>query len=181
MINHLFPLDFYFKSRISNLDEILDVADKLTEYRSENPHWGAGCTVKTVSMDKVDWHPLLGCAIRKFSKELNWNKVINVDCPWINFYERNGFQEIHHHENCDFGAVIFLNDGKDFSRFFFKNRMCGLIPPTMDRIMDIGDEWIPEVTSGDVLFFPAYTLHGVTPHNSDVMRKTLAFNIKLPQ
>ena len=69
MINHLFPLDFYFKSKISNLDEILDVADKLTEYRSENPHWGDGCTVKTVSMDKVDWHSQPWVCYEKFSKE----------------------------------------------------------------------------------------------------------------
>jgi hypothetical protein len=181
MINTLFPLDFYIQSKISNIDEICDVADKLAEYRTQNNKWGNGCTVETVSMDKVDWHPLLECAMSKFNEEIKWGNDIRVDCPWINFYERNSFQEIHHHKDCDFAAVIFLNSGKDFSKFFFKNRICGLIPPTMDRILNIGDAWYPEVASGDVVFFPAYTLHGVTPHNSNIIRKTLSFNIKLSQ
>ena len=33
--------------------------------------------------------------------------------------------------------------------------------------------------AGDVLLFPSYMLHGVTPHNSKKPRRTVSFNIHL--
>ena len=81
MINTLFPLDFYIQSKISNIDEICDVADKLAEYRTQNNKWGNGCTVETVSMDKVDWHPLLECAMSKFNEEIKWVTIYELIVP----------------------------------------------------------------------------------------------------
>ena len=33
------------------------------------------------------------------------------------------------------------------------------------------------IKAGDIIFFPSYICHGVTPHNSDVTRKTFAANM----
>ena len=35
------------------------------------------------------------------------------------------------------------------------------------------------VQKGEVIFFPGHVLHGVTPHLSDEVRKTIATNISL--
>ena len=32
---------------------------------------------------------------------------------------------------------------------------------------------------GDILFFPSHILHGLSSHNSDVIRKTLSFNFDI--
>ena len=34
-----------------------------------------------------------------------------------------------------------------------------------------------EFMAGDVLLFPSHMLHGVSPHNSDIIRKTFSFNV----
>ena len=69
----------------------------------------------------------------------------------------------------------------NFAQFYFHHR----------HHSDWSEEWrslfFPESRvylrgeKGQVLFFPSHMMHGVTPHNSDKLRKTVAFNIKLQQ
>ena len=71
---------------------------------------------------------------------------------------------------------MMLNSGKDFAGFYFANRMMGLTPTKY--VVDTS--FVPDMEPGDVLFFPSYVLHGVSPHNSDIIRASISFNIKLP-
>ena len=182
-VNRIFPLDFFIKIRPPNFKEILSEVNKIeskVDLNEKNDHsWGSNCNVKTVSLDKDAWIPFLNPAIKQFSGQVGINHLVSIDAPWINFYKRNYFQEVHHHVNSDFATVLFLNSGENFAKFYFHNRLAGLIPPKIKTLASMGDSCFPPVEPGDMLFFPSYLLHGVTPHRSDEIRKTLSFNITI--
>ena len=46
-------------------------------------------------------------------------------------------------------------------------------------MVNYSDNYTPELKTGDFIVFPSHILHGVTPHNSDSVRKTLSFNINI--
>lgn len=183
MITQLFPIDFFIQIKPPNFEEILSKVNKIevddSEIQKEN--WGTNCIVKTISLDREEWRPILNPAIKQFCGQIGWNGSVQTDYPWVNFYKRNYFQEVHRHVNCDFATVLFLNSGEDFARFYFQNRMMGFIPPLIENLANIRDAWYPDIVPGDMLFFPAYTLHGVSPHLSEEVRKTLSFNITLSE
>ena len=182
-VTKIFPLDFFIKIRPPNFQEILSEVNKIeskVDLNEKNVHsWGGNCNVKTVSLDKDKWIPFLNPAIKQFSVQVGINHLVSIDDPWINFYKRNYFQEVHHHANSDFATVLCLNSGENFAKFYFQNRLTGLIPPKIKELAGIGDSWYPSMEPGDMLFFPSYLLHGVTPHQSDDIRKTLSFNITI--
>jgi len=182
MITQLFPTDFFVKVRPPNLEEIFSKVSSIeVDIDSiQKREWSANCTVKTINLDQSEWVPLLTPGVQDFFKQVGFWGTINIEKPWINFYKRGYFQEVHHHSanNSSFSSVLFLNSGRDYARFYFQNRMCGYIPPLIEKLANISDFWYPDVEPGDMLFFPSYLLHGVSPHCSDEIRKTLSFNIE---
>ena len=104
-------------------------------------------------------------------------KILN---PWLNKYSRGGFQEIHYHDDCDIAGVVFLNDGEDFSKFYFWDAHHTSFTKPWIKIltqMKLSNIYYPEVKAGDVLLFPSHMLHGVSPHNCDIIRETFSFNV----
>ena len=184
MINYLFPSDFYFQYECPNSSQIIASIDAIDEKKSDlNTHeWGDVCNVKTIYIDDFEWvKHHFSLVLKQFLDEINYRGSIKIDTPWINLYTYNNFQEIHHHSGADFdfASVFFCNDGENFSNFYFQNRMCGLTPPILSEIFKTEDSFFPGISAGDMLIFPAHTLHGVSPHRSNVVRKTLSFNFKL--
>ena len=178
MIRQLFPVDFFVKVRPPNFEEIISKVTALNSESIKGEKWSVNCNVKTIRLNQSEWVPILTPGVQKFFRQIGWQGNVVIQRPWINFYDRGCFQEVHHHANCDFASVLFLNSGEDYARFYFQNRMCGYIPPLIKRLADIGDFWYPDIEPGDMLFFPSYLLHGVSPHHSDEIRKTLSFNIE---
>ena len=77
-------------------------------------------------------------------------------------------------------APVFLNDGEDFSKFYFwDSNHTAFTKPWIKILtqMKLSNIYYPEVKAGDVLLFPSHMLHGVSPHNSDIIRKTFSFNV----
>lgn len=181
MITRLFPIDFFIKVTPPNIDEIISKVENLEVGDSElqDKDWGTNCIVKTTSLDRDEWRPILNPCLKQFCGQIGWNGGVQTDYPWVNFYKRNYFQEVHRHVNCDFASVLFLNSGENFARFYFQNRMMGFVPPLIEKLAHISDAWYPDIEPGDMFFFPSYLLHGVSPHLSDEVRKTLSFNITL--
>jgi len=180
MITQLFPLDFFIKVRPSNFEEILSNVSSLQVDDGsiqQDENWGSNCTVKTIHLDQDEWQSVLAPGIRQFCGQVGWNGNFVVHESWINFYKRGYFQEPHSHRGCDFASVVFLNNGEDYAKFYFQNRMSGYVPPLIEHLTGISDAWYPNIEPGDMFFFPSYLLHGVSPHYSDEIRKTLSFNI----
>ena len=76
-------------------------------------------------------------------------------------------------------CVFFLNDGEDFSEFYFKDRHNVELSYFWHNALEVFDCIKPKIGSGDILFFPGHILHGVTAHNRKTIRKTFAFNMLL--
>ena len=180
MITQLFPVDFFVKVRPSNFEEILSNVSSLGVDDSsiqQDENWGSNCTVKTIHLDPDKWISILAPGIRQFCGQVGWNGNFAIHESWINFYKRGYFQEPHSHRGCDFASVVFLNNGEDYAKFYFQNRMSGYVPPLIEHLTGVSDSWYPNIEPGDMFFFPSYLLHGVSPHYSDEIRKTLSFNI----
>ena len=147
-------------------------------------NWVNACKIDTIFVDKPDFLDIIKPSIDLFTGEaFNREVRLNVSFPWINNYTKGCFQEVHDHRS-DVACVFFLNDGEDFSKFFFFNRNNNSCSIMFNSVMvydelRLTDKYYPDVKAGKVIFFPGTMLHGVTMHNSDVVRKTVSCNFNL--
>ena len=177
MIHRCFPKDFYIKFEIPNYDELLEFCEKKTEVNNEKFTWGADCNLDRVPLDAEETSSIIGPSVQQFAKILKKDFGCYSSDPWINHYTRGSYQEVHSHSENDFASVFLLNDGEEFSQFYFYNE----VPMAESRwshvVPEIANSQIyPMLTEGEVIFFPGWLQHGVTPHKSDIVRKTLACN-----
>ena len=113
-----------------------------------------------------------------FANEFNLIFKLKMYDPWLNLYKRGDFQEVHDHRKNDLACVFIVNEGRGFSEFYFKDRNYSLSLKT-DRMINYRNEYTPKLKTGGFIVFPSHILHGVTPHNSDSVRKTLSFNLDI--
>ena len=178
---NVFPTSFYWSYQLDNLEELNAYINSKSKIDNSWFTWGEACQVDRISLKVEECHEFISPAIKNFADSFNKRVDLKLYDPWVNLYKKGFFQEVHDHKT-DFAAVIFLNDGLDFSKFFFYNRynncvsnaLLGLFSEVTNQ-----DVWYPEVKAGTILFFPGTVLHGVTSHNSDTVRKTLSFNMDI--
>jgi len=152
------------------------------KFESENDEklgWHFNCLVNTLTLNAENWMRHIIPSLDIFSREFSYDGGFEVIDPWINSYSYNGFQEIHTHRCCDMAAVFFVNTGDNFGKFYFYDRLSGLLNPPIEKLIGYNDVIYPEVKPGDIIMFPSNLLHGVKPHKSHEIRKTFAFNFKL--
>ena len=99
--------------------------------------------------------------------------------PWLNLYERDFYQEIHCHKGYDISSIFFVNDGGDFSEVLFYDRNATNFSDNFEDLISFESTVNISYKKGDIIFFPSHTLHGVTSHQSDDIRKTLSVNFKI--
>ena len=175
----LFSNSFYSKFQAPNAGELISTLE-MDEGENVKYSWSDMCNVKTYRLSTEKYLPILKPSIELFARnaaigELNyymWD-------PWINFYSRNGFQELHDHSNHDIVCVFFLDTGTDFSEFYFYNRNHIQWSFNWRTLMELSDRFVPTIRKGDIMFFPGHMLHGVSPHRSDKVRRTLSFNLDI--
>ena len=115
------------------------------------------------------------------SKELEYSGGYIIDHPWINLYTKGSFQELHDHFSWDLACVLFINDGENFSKFYVKDRnnvnTSENLQDILHKVNGYTSGHFVDIKEGDMIVFPANMLHGVTVHNSDIVRKTFSFNL----
>jgi len=183
-MEYIFKSDFYVKFKPPNADELISKLDGV-DLKLANTSvfmWGELCKVDRISLNIDDWMNDIIPILNNFSKEMNYTDGYFVENPWINLYHKGSFQEAHDHYPSDLALVFFINTGKNFSNFYFYDKLrSSLTPNISDLLYNIGynPTKIIDVEAGDAIIFPSNILHGVSPHNSDIIRKTLSTNIKL--
>ncbi|AHB80438.1 2OG-Fe(II) oxygenase [Synechococcus phage ACG-2014h] len=182
-----FNSNFYFKYKLPDFDVLMErlheVEDKISPDNVRS--WGNLCSLETVSeeqMRQVNFSDIISNAIELLANDLRTELKYNVFHPWLNQYKRGDHQEAHIHDNCDVAAVIFLNQGENFGKFYFLDSNAAVLSRPWVPIMAnlIGKDpihFVQDIEPGDIIFFPNNMFHGVTPHRSDEARKTIAFNI----
>lgn len=184
MFNTFFSSCIYWKFNIPNFDELRDYVDTKENVNNLEQKWSKDCKVDTISLDLNECQHLFRPSFKLFYK-FAFDKSANIQMhnPWINLYKKDYFQEIHDHKT-DISSVFFINDGEDFSKFYFYNRYGNNISNKLSYLMnseneEFVDKHIPHYKQGEVIFFPGTMLHGVTPHKSDVIRKTVSCNFEI--
>lgn len=181
-MNVLFPTTFFFKYEIPNFVELLEFHEKyVTEKSNTDFGWNIYCNVKTSSIPVKEALPIIKPSLELLSKDIGPFRFMIPDV-WVNTYGKGSFQEVHDHSENDFAAVFFLNQGDDFGEFYIKDRSSPLLSAQMKKQFGYVDTIRSSdinVQKGEVIFFPGHVLHGVTPHLSDEVRKTIATNISL--
>ena len=152
----LFQSNFYVKFKAPNSHDLIDYIESIDESLINNQMFDNELYERLKS---------------KFS--------YNLYDPWLNLYKRKDFQEIHAHHPCHLSSVFFANDGEGFSKFYFSDRHSNDIHPKLGKLIGYKPINVVEYEKGDILFFPSHLLHGLSSHNSDVIRKTLSFNFDI--
>ena len=178
-MNYIFNSNFYAKYQSPNADELIKNIDTYTDDSINNTEfeWGDKSSSDKIPLKWEDYMDLLAPNIELFGKEFNVYFDFTLYNPWINFYKRGDHQEVHSHRPNHISSVFVANDGEGFSTFYFMDKDSAGINPALEKIMSYNCTVSVELKAGDIMFFPSYLLHGVSPHKSDIIRKTLSFNL----
>jgi len=180
-LRYPFKSNFYIKFHPPNADELIDKFMGIEADDWSQP-WTTHCKLKTTAMAYQDHLEEMSGIVKGVAKEMNCQMDVILQNPWLNHYERGYFQEIHDHINCDMSLVMFLNHEEDFAKFYFYDEVSYKILPMFNNLRGLlGTDVFhcPEISAGDVIAFPSTFLHGVTPHESDTVRKTFSFNFNV--
>lgn len=106
------------------------------------------------------------------------------EVPWINVYEKNGFQDAHDHQgtrNSDF-SWCYIHKAGD-SHIVFKNRNATNSDNCLKEYFDVYEahmDFVPELTGkGTLYIFPSAVLHAVSPNKGDNPRITISGNVRV--
>lgn len=183
-MNNIFPSNFFYHYRAPNAEEFISALDKIEPSEEKFP-WQVLCNIKTTRLTSSDYAKYLFPSFDLLMEDIEKNSVVQcqkqfiVYDPWINFYGKGSYQETHDHPRSDIACVFFINEGENFSEFYFWDRNYMLIPDSWRIMLNLKNHFFPEVKKGDIIFFPSHCLHGVTQHNSDIVRKTFSCNVSL--
>jgi len=191
MIQSIFPSNsFCSKINAPNKKDIFKAlkSAKVDITASEKITWNKYCDVKVEVLYIDEISPLFFPTLEIFFKDFN-NIPITTEFSqiWRNTYYKGGYQEVHDHcspVDSDISGCFFLEDhNEDAGKFYFYNRDASQLNVTWRKLL-MGES-IDEILSrmvapeaGDVLLFPSYVLHGVTPHQLSKPRTTVSFNLR---
>jgi len=172
---------FYWRYKIPNFDEFLSKIETYTEKDIDNTkfNWGSTCDCDRIPLSYEDYQSLVQPSLDIWGKDIGRNFKYKMFNPWINFYKRNQYQEIHDHTENSLVCVMFFNKGPDFSSFYFYDRNNTCLDQSMKQLLQYDNTHHVDYEAGEVIFFPGHMLHGVTPHKSDEVRKTFSVNFNL--
>ena len=181
----IFPTNFYIQFQVPNAKEIIETLDYYDESHVDNSKftWGSKSSSGKIPLKWENYIELFKPSLDIFANEFNSYIDYTMYNPWLNLYKRGDFQEVHDHHDHDFACVFIVNEGKGFGEFYFRDRNCIFPSAKVTEMMkdNYNETYIPELKTGDFIVFPSQMLHGVTPHNSDTVRKTLSFNIDIKE
>ena len=181
-MNYIFKANFYTIYQAPNADELINTINTYTEDSINNGQfsWGDKSSSDKIPLEWQDYMELLAPSIELFAEEFKVIFNYTLYDPWINLYKRGDHQEVHGHPS-HLSGVFVANDGEDFSQFYFldKDNFSASTSPSLGKILNYDCDHSVQLKAGDIMFFPGYMLHGVSPHKSDIIRKSLSFNLDI--
>ena len=182
MTSYIFPTTFYWQFKAPNAQEFIDKIDAVAKEENidNSPfNWGKECVIDRIPLKWQDWVPLVTPSMHLLGKKLGKKFQFWMFDPWINYYKRGAYQEVHDHDRQDLACVFFANSGEGFSDFTFFDRYNATLSPDIKQLVEYHNIWGLKYEPGDIIFFPGSTLHQVTQHKSDTVRKTFACNFNI--
>tara|TARA_B100001769_G_C21832491_1_gene452080 strand:- start:98 stop:658 length:561 start_codon:yes stop_codon:yes gene_type:complete len=179
-----FTSEFYTIFPAPNADELIDVINKICDTKDiDNDYfdWGSRCKVDRIPLSWKDTIELYKPSIELLYEKLSKSFSYTLFDPWINLYKKGFYQEIHAHKGYDISSVFFVNDGENFSELFFSDRNSINFSYQYEKLISYVNSFNLKYKKGDIVFFPSHLLHGVTAHESDVIRKTMSVNLSITE
>jgi hypothetical protein len=112
---------------------------------------------------------ILDPAIKDFNKLYPFDfQIFNM---WAQKYTRGGYHPPHNHGALGYSAIFYASLESDHQPTSF-------FAPFVDFIEGDVIEYVPEVSEGDIVFFPSVLTHQCKAVQSDSERVIFSFNIK---
>jgi|TARA_B100000073_G_scaffold24005_2_gene18716 hypothetical protein len=176
----IYPISFYWHFRAPNAEEFIEAVENCHEpIDNDQFRWGKECVIDRVPLKWESWMSIVTPSLHEVANQMNRIFGFVMYDPWINYYKRGYFQEVHDHAMQDLAMVFFANDGEGFSKFCFTDRYSTSLRTEVKKLVGYQNIRGINYKAGDVIIFPGHLMHMVTPHQSDVTRKTFACNIQL--
>ena len=153
------------KDRIISLLELEEYDNHFTDYHRQYEAVENSNTFAPYAKDVIE---VLKPALDEFNKV--YPHTINIRMLWAQKYRANQYHQIHNHGALGYSAIFYAQFGDDHqaTSFFapFNNFIDGNLL-----------EYVPEVSEGDIIFFPSALMHQCKPVQSDTERIIISFNI----
>jgi hypothetical protein len=170
---------FYWHFSIGTID-MKDLVDQCVVNREWN------CLVKTSRGIKYDWTPFINFIHPYFLKlPIKGEGTLRFGPPWMNVYEKGGYQEAHHHvaNGNQLSYCYFYRLPEKSGQFgFFNENYRTQCANQFNEVLAVDEivEWsFPKVSEGDLLIFPSFLIHQVTYQPTEEKRVTIAGNVVL--
>ena len=177
-----FTSEFFTLFPAPNSEELISKIEDIChtkEVDNIGRDWGRNCKVDTIPLLWQDFLELYQPSIEVFCKIFKKDIKYTMYSPWLNLYKKGYYQEIHDHAGHDISSVFFANDGINFGKFFFYDRHSCNFSDNYEELIAYENQKTPPIKKGDIIFFSSHILHGVTSHENDEIRKTLAVNFNI--
>ena len=153
------------KDRILSLLDLEQCDDHYTDYHKNNAKLIESNEFASYGEEVVD---VLRPALEQFNEVYPNN--INIKLMWAQKYGSGHLHQIHNHGALGYSAIFYAQfDGTHKATSFYA--------PYMDFIEGNVLEYVPEVSEGDIIFFPSVLMHQCHPVQSDTERIIISFNI----
>lgn len=124
---------------------------------------------QTLPLYADDLFDLLKPALEEFDQV--YPRQFDIHNVWAQKYTKNGYHTLHNHGALGYSAIFYasLKDDHQPTTFY---------APYVDFIEGDVIEFVPEVSEGEIAFFPSVLMHQCKPVQSDSERIIFSFNIR---
>jgi len=156
-INFLFLNNYYYHAPCLHFKEIEDIVNSLTEDDIDNDafNWGYNCDMDRTPVRDSNIYPLISDNLQAFAEGIGLKIKAKIWEPWLNSYKKGQYQEIHDHAEHIFGAVVFINEGIDFAKFYFMDRQNSFSPYFIRLEVFFICPYISNVRKGKIYYLPS--------------------------
>ena len=121
--------------------------------------------------------------IRSALDRMGYANRFDITTSWLTLNNKGEAVQVHNHKNCYWSAVYYYGHygGKGSGGEFCLTNPLPDMSSYRPNLKNVNKFTTPLTMvppqRKDLIIFPSFIQHSVTPHNSDIPRKSLAFNI----
>lgn len=184
-----------YQNKISNHSQVVDDFKDIInndKYFNFNKHWD--CIVETTrdyeKWDELPWNNFLNEVadnhlipfIKKYAKP-RIEFSVSLKGVWMNRYKKFAYQENHNHigKGHHFSCNYILKTAKGAGDFKLSNTNYNNLAASgvSDIINPESQFWTADNEEGNLVIFPSYLDHHVTPNLTDDLRVTISANFEI--
>ena len=185
-IDKLFPSNVIYKDyQIENKDSVVDKAMKIINQLGEKPFYSPCISTVHTSKDLLnldEFESIKKQIIETVAVFCDVHKIVTKDLhikdAWLNYYDINGYQDLHHHPDSMISGVYYL-DGTETKDFVFQAPWY-FHQPCFPEYSEVNIENCYNVeyesVTGRCIVFMSHLMHRTLPAVKP--RISLSFNIR---